>query len=197
MQCSVRIFLMTVTMAGLTQVASATTYQIDSAHASAAFKVKHLAISNVPGKFTGIAGIVDIDATDLSKSKVDATIDPKTINTDNAKRDEHLRSPDFFDVAKYPTIEFKSKAVKGTNPNDFTIDGDLTLHGVTKPVGLHVTNLTAEIKDPFGGVRRGVSATTKVNRKDFGLTWNKTLETGGLLIGDDVELVIDAELIKK
>jgi polyisoprenoid-binding protein YceI len=179
----------------LASAARANDYTFDAAHSSAAFKIKHLMISTVPGKFSGFDGKVTIDDQNIGKSSVKATIDAKTVNTDNPKRDDHLRSADFFDVKRYPTIAFESKSIKKQG-KDLLVDGALTIHGVTKPVALLVTTLTPEMKDPFGGTRRGMSATTRLNRRDFGLTWNKALEAGGVLVGDDVDIEINAELVK-
>ena len=175
----------------------AATYEIEGSHASAEFSVRHLMISDVPGKITGMTGTVVIDDKDPSKSSVNATLDPKTVNTDNAKRDEHLRSPDFFDVAKFPAISFQSTAVKG-HPPHAEIVGNLTIHGVTKPVTLKIVELTPEVKDPFGaGFRRGFKASTAINRGDFGLSWNKALDQGGVVLGNEVKITISAELLKK
>jgi polyisoprenoid-binding protein YceI len=175
--------------------AFASAWEFDGAHSSAEFKVRHLMISNVTGKFTGITGKAAIDDSDITKSKVDADIPANTVNTDNEKRDAHLKSGDFFDVAKFPKMTFVSKSITKSG-GDLAVNGDLTIHGVTKPVTL-ATTLTPEMKDPFGGTRRGLTATTKINRKDFGLTWNKALESGGVVVGDEVQITIDAELVKK
>jgi polyisoprenoid-binding protein YceI len=176
--------------------AFAAEYVIDSAHSGASFSVKHLMVSNVRGTFANITGTVNYDEKDVTKSTVEATIDAKTIDTDEPKRDEHLRSPDFFDTEKFPTITFKSTKVEKAGEN-LKVTGNLTLHGVTKPVVLDVEGMTQEVKDPWGNSKRGASATTKINRKDFGLTWNKALEAGGVAVGDDVKITIDLELNKK
>jgi len=174
----------------------ASNWELDSAHTSAEFKVRHLMISNVPGKFSGVKGFVNLDDANPAKSKVEATIDTSTVNTDNQKRDEHLRSGDFFDVKKFPTMKFVSRSVKKTGDGTFEVAGDLTMHGVSKPVVLQAS-LTPEMKDPFGGTRRGMTATTKINRKDFGLNWNKALEAGGVMVSDDVNIEINSEMTKK
>jgi len=192
---SFALLLSVATLAPLA-AASASEYSIDPSHSQAAFSVRHLMISNVRGEFGKTTGSVTVDDADITRSTVSATIDATTINTREPKRDGHLRSPDFFDTAKFPTITFKSTSVKKAGKDKLTVAGDLTMHGVTKPVTLEVT-LTPELKSPFGDVRRGVQATTKLNRKDFGLTWNKALETGGVVVGDEVAVTLDVELVKQ
>jgi polyisoprenoid-binding protein YceI len=174
----------------------ASTWEIDPAHSSARFSIRHMMISNVQGEFGKVTGTVNWDEADVTKSTVETTIDATTINTHDPKRDEHLKSPEFFDVAKYPTITFKSTRVKKGGADRLAIAGDLTIHGVTKPVTLDAT-YTNEVKDPWGNTRRGASARTKVNRKDFDLKWNKTLEGGGVLVGDEVDIALEVELVKK
>jgi polyisoprenoid-binding protein YceI len=176
--------------------AFAAEFEIDSAHSGAQFSVKHLMVSNVRGAFSKVTGKANIDEKDITKSSVEATIDATTVNTNEPKRDEHLRSPDFFDTAKYPTITFKSTKVEQAGQN-LKVSGDLTLHGVTKPVVLDVEGFTTESKDPWGNTKRGGVATTKINRKDFGLGWNKVLETGGVAVGEEVAITLDLELNKK
>lgn len=176
-------------------MALADTWDIDDSHSQANLKVKHLMISTVHGKITGVKGKVEFDGKDITKASVDASLDPASIDTGNAKRDEHLRSPDFLDVAKFPTMTFKSKKVEKTK-DGFNLTGDLTLHGVTKPVTLKAEGPTPEMKDPWGNTRRGVSASTKINRKDFGLNWNKALESGGVLVGDELDITIEMEIMK-
>lgn len=172
-------------------------WEFDSSHTNAHFTVKHMMVTNVRGEFTKLTGAVELDDKDITKSTVTTTIDATSVNTREPKRDEHLRSADFFDVAKHPNLTFKSKKVeKGASANMLKVTGDLTIRGVTKPVVLDV-ELSGETKDPWGNVRRGGVATTQVNRKDFGLMWNKTLEAGGFLVGDDVSITIDFELTKK
>jgi polyisoprenoid-binding protein YceI len=177
--------------------AFATEYVIDSAHSGASFAVKHLMVSNVRGTFSNVTGTVNYDEKDVTKSTVEATIDAKTIDTDEPKRDEHLRSPDFFDTEKHPTITFKSTKVEPASEGMLKVTGNLTMHGVTKPVVMDVEGLTQEVKDPWGNSKRGATATTKINRKDFGLTWNKALEAGGVAVGDEVKITLDVELNKK
>jgi polyisoprenoid-binding protein YceI len=181
-------------LASLASAAAASEWTIDTAHSSAGFSVKHLMVSTVRGSFAGVAGTVAIDDKDVTKSKVDVTIDAKTIDTGNEKRDEHLRSADFFDVEKFPTITFKSTKVEAGDAGALKVTGDLTMHGVTKPVTLAVEPLAATIKDPWGRTVRGASATARIDRKDWGLTYNKTLDAGGVAVSDEVKLELDVEL---
>jgi polyisoprenoid-binding protein YceI len=174
-----------------------TTWQIDSSHSSAQFTVRHMMVANVRGEFTQISGTVLLDPADFSRSSVHAVIDAASISTRDAQRDVHLKSPDFFDVAKFPTIEFRSTRVTRKSAGEFEVAGDLTLHGVTKPVVLQVEAEDIELRDPFGNVKRGATATTKINRRDFGLEWNVALETGGILVGDEVKITLDIELAKQ
>jgi polyisoprenoid-binding protein YceI len=175
--------------------ASAAKFEIDKDHTTVGFGIKHLVISKVKGTFDNFSGEFEYDAKNIGASKVNATIQTDSINTAVKKRDEHLKSADFFDVAKFPTITFVSKKVTGT-PKKAKIEGDLTIHGVTKTVVLDA-EMNGTVKDPWGNNRVGFSAKTKVNRKDFGLTWNKALETGGFVVGDDVEISIEVEGIEK
>jgi polyisoprenoid-binding protein YceI len=177
-------------------LAEVSTWTIDPSHAHSSFTVRHLVISNVRGEFGKTTGTVKLDEKDHTKSSVEATIDAKTINTREAKRDEHLRSADFFDVAKYPTITFKSTKVEKKGEGKYAVTGDLTMRGVTRPVVLDVVGPTPEIKDPTGAARRGFAASTEVDRKDFGLVWNKTVEAGPV-VGDKVKIEIEAELVKE
>jgi len=174
----------------------AANWEFDPAHSSAYFKVRHMMISTVSGTFPAVTGTVMIDEADLSRSTVKATIDSATIDTSNNKRDDHLRSADFLHVAKYPVITFVSKAVKKGSGENLQVTGDLTIHGVTRSVVLDGT-LTPAIKDPFGDTRRGAELSTQIDRKDFGLVWNKVMETGGVLVGEDIKITIQAELIQK
>lgn len=178
-------------------IVEAATWQIDPAHATIEFKVRHLMVAWVKGTFPTVAGFADVDEADLTKATVSVTIDTTSIDTNNAKRDEHLRSADFFDVAKYPTMTFVSKKVIADGINLRQIIGDLTIRGTTREVTLEVEEFTPAIKDPWGNLRRGATATTTVNRKDFGLAWNTLLETGGVAIGDEVRISLDVELIRK
>lgn len=177
-------------------IVSAATWNIDPEHTNVGFKVKHLMVSNVKGVFEKFTGTVDVNEKDISKSKVDVSIDAKSINTNVVKRDEHLRSADFLDVAKHPVMTFTSKKIAKAGKGKLKVTGDLTLHGVTKEVVLDVEGPASESKDPWGNIRTGASASTKINRKDFGLTWNKALETGGVVVGDEVQINIEVEMIK-
>ncbi|MBU5612924.1 YceI family protein [Geomonas azotofigens] len=177
-------------------LASAATWNIDPDHSSIGFKVRHLMVSNVKGVFGKVSGIVNIDDRDLAKSSVTATIDTTSIDTGVAKRDAHLKSPDFLDVAKYPTMTFVSTRITKGSGGNFKVLGDLTLHGVTKSVVLDVEGLSPEVKDPMGTMRRGAAASATINRKDFGLTWNKMLEAGGVAVGDEVKINIEVEMTK-
>jgi len=177
--------------------ASTSTWAIDPEHSYVGFKVRHLMVSNVKGNFTTFNGTVDLDDKDLAKSKVAVNIDTNSIDTNVQKRDEHLRSADFLDVAKYPAMTFASKKISQNGKDRIAITGDLTLHGVTREAVLDAESLSPEIKDPWGNIRRGTTATTTINRKDFGLTWNAALETGGVVVGDEVTILLEIEMIKK
>lgn len=168
-------------------------WQIDTSHSAAQFSVRHLMVSNVRGEFGKITGTVNYDAKDVSKSTVNVSIDVASISTRDEKRDAHLKSADFFDVEKYPTMTFVSKKVQSTG-GKLKITGDLTLHGVTKEVVLTAEPLSKELKDPWGNTKTGTTATAKINRKDFGLAWNKALEAGGVAVGEEVNILIDVEL---
>lgn len=179
-------------------IALAASWDIDPNHSSASFTVRHLMVSNVKGAFNKVSGSINVDEKDITKSTVEATIDASTIDTNQAQRDGHLKSPDFFDVAKYPTITFKSKKVESAGEGKLKVTGDLNMHGVTKEVVLDVDGPAKEVKLPNdGSFHSGVSATTKFNRKDFGLNWNKALESGGVMVGDEVAVSIELELVKK
>jgi polyisoprenoid-binding protein YceI len=178
-------------------LAHASTWAIDTDHSSVSFKVRHLMVSNVKGEFKKFSGTVTIDDSDITRSKVDVTIDAASIDTGVAKRDDHLRSPDFLDAAKFPTLTFVSKKVATASDNRLKVTGNLTIHGVTKEVVLDVEGPTTAVKDPWGNMRRGASATTKINRKEFGLAWNKAMETGGVVVGDEVTISLEVELLKK
>jgi polyisoprenoid-binding protein YceI len=172
-----------------------TTWKIDPAHSSAQFVVRHMMITNVRGGFSGLQGTVVYDPDDLKASSVDVTIDVNTLSTGDPNRDTHVKSADFLDLEKYPTITFKSTSIT-RDGDDFKVKGNLTVHGVTKEVVLNVDGPTEEQKDPWGNIRVGASATAKIKRSDFGLTWNAALETGGIMLGDDLKLEVDVSLIK-
>jgi len=177
--------------------ALASTWTLDPDHSTAQFKVRHLMISNVKGVFEKISGTLNLDDKDITKSKVDVRIDTASINTNIKKRDDHLRSADFFDVAKYPSMTFTSTKVEKAGPNKLKVTGNLTIKGVTRQVALYVDGLTPEIKDPWGYGRRGASATTNLIRKDFGVNWNKTMDNGGMVVGEEVAIQLEAEFIRK
>jgi polyisoprenoid-binding protein YceI len=172
------------------------TYQIDAAHSNVQFSVRHLMVSNVRGTFSGVTGTVSYDPDKPSETTIDATVDVNTVNTNDEKRDGHLKSPDFFDVATYPTMTFESKLVEGAGPGQHKVVGDLTLHGVTREVTLSVEDISGEAKDPWGNIKLGATVKGKVKRSDFGLSWNAPLETGGVLVGDDVKIEFDLEFLK-
>ena len=176
--------------------AAITTWKLDPAHSSAEFKVKHMMISNVKGTFTGLSGTLTEHATDKTLSTIEATIDVNTISTGDAQRDEHLKSADFFDTAQFGTMTFRSTKVQPNGDGGYNVTGDLTIHGQTRQQTFVVEGPTAPGKDPWGNTRIGLSATTKINRKDYGLSWNAALETGGILVGDDVNITIEAQFIK-
>lgn len=177
--------------------AASTTWQIDPQHTAAQFAVKHLMISTVRGEFKGVTGTVVWDDQDITKSKVDVTIDTRTVTTGEPDRDKHLKSPDFFDAEKFPTMTFKSKKVEAAGAGNMKITGDLTIHGVTKEVVLDVEGPTAPVKDPWGNTRVAANATTKVNRQDFGVKWNANMDGGGVVVGDTVNITIDLEMVKQ
>jgi len=176
--------------------AQTSTWSIDPNHSTAQFTVRHLAISNVSGSFTKVTGSVVLNEKDITQSQVDAVIDASSIDTRVPDRDKDLRSPNFLDVEKYPTLEFKSKRIVN-NGGKLQLIGDLTLHGTTREVTLDVDGPTPELTDPWGNTRRGFSATTTINRKDFGVVWNNTLKTGEAVVGDNLKIQIDVELVKK
>lgn len=182
---------------GAPSFASASMWQIDSAHTSAQFAVRHLMVSTVRGTLGKATGTVNLDEADPTKSTVEASIDVNGIDTREPKRDQHLKSPDFFDVEKYPTVTFKSKKVTKVSDTKFKVAGDLTMHGVTKEVVLDVEGTPKPLTDPSGNLKLGGVATTKVNRKDFGIVWNSAMDGGGVVVGDEVDVTIDIELVKK
>jgi polyisoprenoid-binding protein YceI len=188
---------MNTTATASTQKSTATRWQIDPAHSAAHFSVRHLMISNVRGEFTKLSGSAVIDPANPANSNVEVTIEAASVNTREPQRDEHLRSADFFDVAKYPTITFRSTRVEPRGVDNFNVTGDLTIHGVTRPVTLDVEGPTPAVKDPWGNVRAGIAATAKINRKDFGVAFNALTETGGVVVGDEVKITIEAELIQQ
>ena len=185
------------TTATAPEVTATTTWNIDPVHSHAEFKVRHMMISNVKGQFKGITGTLKRDGSDLTKSAASRSLSmPPPINTGDAQRDAHLKSADFFDVEKFPTLTFKSNRISKNKDGVLTVAGELGIHGVTRNVVLEVEGPSAPMKDPWGNTRIGLSATTRINRKDFGLTWNAALETGGILVGDDVNINLDIQFIK-
>jgi polyisoprenoid-binding protein YceI len=185
-----------VLLASLSALAQTSTWNIDPAHSTAQFTVRHLGISNVTGNFTKVAGSVVLNEKEIAQSQVSASIDVSSVDTRVEARDKDLRSPNFFDVEKYPTIEFKSKRVVSSGGR-LQVIGDLTIHGTTHEVTLDVDGPSAELTDPWGNSRRGISAATTINRKDFSLVYNNLLKTGEAVIGDNVKIQIDAEMVKK
>ena len=179
----------------LSMLANTTAYTIDPRHSSAQFAVTHLMISTVRGEFHAVNGTVVVDDSDYSKSSVNVTIDANTVDTREPDRDKHLKSADFFDVANHPTMTFVSTRVEPAGPGKLHVTGNLTIRGVTKPATLEVTIPKPAIKDPWGLQRTAVSATTKINRQDFGVAWNKTLDSGGVVVGDNVAIILDVEMV--
>lgn len=173
-----------------------TTWNFDPVHTTAEFKVRHMMITNVKGHFKPVTGVLTLDDDDITRSHVEASIDAASIDTREPDRDTHLKSADFFDVEKFPTLTFTSTRVTRKGDEELEVEGDLTIHGVTRKVTFAVEGPTAPGKDPWGNTRIGFSATTKVNRKDFGLTWNAALETGGILVGEDVTITLDVQALK-
>jgi polyisoprenoid-binding protein YceI len=180
---------------GLHAMAQTTQWQIDPAHSDALFSVRHMGIANVHGSFSHVTGTVTYDDKNITGSSVDATIDTATVNTDNAGRDKDLKSANFFDVAKFPTMHFVSTKLTDEG-GQLKLYGNLTMHGVTKPVVLSMDPVGKSLQDPFGKTRRGFTATTTLNRKDFGLVWNGTLKSGDAVVGDDVKVTLEIESTK-
>jgi polyisoprenoid-binding protein YceI len=183
------------TTAAATSTAT-TTWNIDPAHSAAEFKIKHMMISNVKGSFSGLSGVLTENSIDPTLSSVEASIPVATISTGDPKRDGHLKSAEFFDTEKFPTLTFKSTKVVSKGDAEYEVSGDLTIRGVTRPVKFAVEGPSAPGKDPWGNTRIGLSATTRIDRKDFGLAWNAALETGGFLVGDEVSITLDVEFVK-
>lgn len=172
------------------------TWNIDPPHSVAEFKVKHMMIAHVKGHFSKVSGALTLDDSDLAKSHIEASIDAASIHTRDPQRDAHLRSADFLDVERFPTLSFKSGLISIVRDGELLVEGDLTIHGVTRKVTFTVEGPTRPVKDLSGNVRMAASGSTKINRKDFGLTWNAALETGGILIGEDVTITVDVEFVK-
>ncbi|MCG5054141.1 MAG: YceI family protein [Myxococcales bacterium] len=188
------VFVATGLSAGASQ---ASEWAIDSSHSTAQFTVRHMMVTDVRGTFNKVDGLVNLDDKDPTKSVVEVSIDVNSVDTREPKRDEHLKAPDFFNAEKNPKITFKSSKIKKAGKDKYKVTGDLMINGVTKEVTLDVAGPTKPLKNPWGMMVRGVSATGKVNRKDFGLVWNKALDAGGVLVGDEVKIQVDAELVEK
>lgn len=178
-------------------LAQVTAWQIDPAHSAAQFTVRHLMIANVKGEFSKVSGVVNLDGRDITKSFAEVTIDTTTVNTGEPKRDAHLRSADFFDVERYPTMTFRSKRITPAGEGKFKMTGDLTIRGVTREVTFDVEGPTPAIRDPWGNARAGATATARIYRKDFNVLWNATIDGGGVVVGDEVTITMDVEMFKK
>jgi polyisoprenoid-binding protein YceI len=172
------------------------TWQIDASHSHVGFSVKHMMIATVRGTFNAYSGTLELDAQDLTKSKIAGEIDVASIDTREAKRDEHLRSADFFDAANHPKILFQSTKIEHVDGNEYKVTGDITIRGVTKEIVLDAEYAGVH-KDPWGGTRTGFTVTGSLNRKDFGLSWNAALETGGVLVGDKIKLELEVEAVQQ
>ena len=173
-----------------------TIWNIDPAHSVAEFKVKHMMIANVKGYFSKITGVLTRDESNVVNSSVEVSIEAASIETRDAQRDTHLKSADFFDVEKHPFLSFKSNGINQVRDGGLSVEGDLTIHGVTRKVTFDVEGPTPPAKDPWGNTRIAISGNTRISRKDFGLTWNAALETGGILVGDEVTINLDVEFVK-
>src|SRR5271163_4209373 len=174
-----------------------TTWNIDSTHSVVEFKVKHMMISNIKGQFTGVTGTLSLHEADLTLSSVEAAIEIASIHTRDEGRDAHLKGTDFFDAEQFPTMQLKSTHIALKSDGELVVTGDLTIKGVTRSVLFAVEEPSAAAQDPWGNTRIGVAATTKINRKDFGLTWNAALEAGGLMVGEDISITLDLEFVKQ
>jgi polyisoprenoid-binding protein YceI len=186
----------TATAIPTTTTATSSTWKIDPAHSAAEFKVRHMMISYVKGKFSGLSGVLKLDENDYTHSTVEVSIPAASVRTVDDKLDAHLKEADFFDVEKFPTLTFKSTSIRTTGDRDYAVTGDLTIRGVTKSVILSVNDVSEPSKDPWGNQRIGLSGSAKINRKDFGLVWNAPLEFGGMLVGEEVAITLDVQFIK-
>jgi polyisoprenoid-binding protein YceI len=194
------IFQMTSTTLTATPTAAATStsiWNIDPSHSAAEFKVRHMMISFVKGKFSGLSGVLKLDESDYTRSSVEVSIPAASVKTVDNDLDAHLKNADFFDVEQFPTLTFKSTSIRSTGGRDYAVAGDLTIRGVTKPVTLSVNDVSEPSKDPWGNERIGLSGSAKVDRRDFGLVWNAALELGGVLVGDEVTITLDVQFIKE
>jgi polyisoprenoid-binding protein YceI len=176
--------------------ATTTTWNVDPVHSTAEFRVRHMMISNVRGQFTGVSGKLSLDPGDIAKSQVEASIDVTTIDTRDPQRDTHLKSPDFFDAEKFPAMSFRSSRVVRKGDGAISVSGPLTIHGTTKEVEFEVEGPTPAVKDPWGNTRIGLTAKTKVDRREYGLNFNAALETGGVLVGEDVHITLELEFVQ-
>jgi len=183
-------------VAPIPTAAISSTWNIDPAHSAAEFKVRHMMISFVKGKFSALSGVLKLDESDYTHSSVEVSIPAASVSTVDEKLDAHLKESDFFDVAQFPTLTFKSTSIRSTGDRDYVVDGDLSIRGITKPVSLSVTDVSEPAKDPWGNQRIGLSASAKVDRRDFGLVWNAALELGGVLVGEEVKITLDVQFIK-
>jgi polyisoprenoid-binding protein YceI len=184
------------TSSATTKTPGASTWEIDTAHSAAHFKVRHLMVSHVRGTLGPVSGTVTINDQDITRSSIDVRIDASGVETRDAKRDEHLRSADFLDVANHRTVTFVSRSVRKESEDTLKVTGDLTIHGTSKPVTLEVEGLTPPVTDPWGNIKRGATARTRINRKDWDLHWNVALEAGGVVVGEQVDIEIEVELAK-
>ena len=179
-----------------TSTTAVSTWNIDPAHSAAEFKVRHMMISNVKGKFSGLSGVLKLDESDYTHSAVEVSIPTASVSTVDDKLDAHLKAADSFDVEKFPTLTFNSTSIRSNGGRDYEVTGDLTIRGITKSVTLSVSDVSAPSKDPWGNQRIGLSGTAKIDRRDFGLVWNTPLEFGGMLVGDEVAITLDVQFIK-
>ena len=184
-------------LAAVPALAAAATYQLDPAHSAAQFTVRHMMVSNVKGNFTKVSGTVEFDPKNLAGSRVEAVIDATSVDTREPKRDAHLKSADFFDVANFPTITFRSRKIEAAGQGKYKVTGDLTIRGVTKEAVLDVDGPTPEIPSGPGMFRAGAEATTHINRKDFGVSWSRAMDSGGVVVGDEVTISLDVEMVRK
>lgn len=190
------ITLLSLTLS-LATPAIAATYEVDASHSQVGFSVTHMMVSTVRGSFGTVSGTIEYDPKNVAATKVSGKVTVASVDTNNADRDTHLKSAEFFGVDLFPEMTLKSKSVKNIGRTGFDLVTDLTIHGVTKEVVFHVNSLSADFTDPWGNVKAGTSATATINRQDFGVSWNKTLDQGGLVVGDEVALQLDLELLKK
>ena len=184
------------TTATLAAERGTTLWSIDPSHSHVGFGVRHLMISTVKGRFAGVNGSVSLENGSVGTARIDVTIDAASIDTGVSQRDDHLRSQDFLDVARFPTLSFKSRQIDPIGKDALRVTGDLTIRDVTRPVQLDVIDF-GSVRDPWGGERAGYSASTRINRRDFGLSWNQALETGGFVVGDEVALTLEVELVRE